>query len=171
MLKVIGSLFVVISSGLMGLKLSNDYIGRIIRLNDFKKMMKVLKNEITYNNESILEAIKKTANTNDQVINDFLLEVIHIYEVENLSLNDSWIKATDNTLKESNIAKPDLELISQIGNNLGITCKATQIDYIENFIFKIDLIEEELQSKKEEKCKLYKSMGVMTGLLIVILFI
>lgn len=171
LLKLCGSLFVVIACGLLGLRLSNDYEGRIIKLNNFKKMIKVLKNEIAYNNESILEAIKRSSNTSDVQINEFLLNVIEIYQEREVSLKEAWTRAVDNKLKKSGMIESDIELIKQVGINLGITCRATQIDYIDSFIGKIEILEEELYEKKEEKCKLYKSMGVMTGLFIVILFI
>lgn len=170
LLKLSGSLFVIISCGLLGLKFSNDYVGRIIKLNNFKKMIKILKNEITYNNESILEAIRKSVTTADKMIDEFLFGVIDIYK-NGVSLKEAWENSVEINLKKSVMKDTDLELIKQLGNNLGVTCRETQIDYIDNFIGKIDMLEAELQEQKEEKCKLYKSMGVMTGLFIVVLFI
>lgn len=171
LLKLCGSLFVMIACGLLGLRLSNEYEGRIIRLNNFEKMIKVLKNEIAYNNESILEAINRSANSEDKYINQFLFYVQEVYKEGNISLKQAWIVATDSKLKKVGLKESDLDLIRQIGTNLGVTCRATQLDYIDNFIAKIEMVEEELYGQKEEKCKLYKSMGVMTGLFIVILFI
>lgn len=170
LVKLCGSLFVVISCGLLGLKFSNDYEGRIVKLNNLKKVMKILKNEITYSNESILEAIRKSATIDDQTFNDFLLGVIEKYK-EGVSLKQAWEESVDVNLKKSVMKDTDLELVKQLGHNLGVTCRETQIDYIDNFIGKVELLEEELQIQKEEKCKMYKSMGVMTGLFIVVLFI
>lgn len=170
LLKICGSLFVIISCGLLGLKFSSDYEGRINKLNNFKKAIKILKNEIAYNNESIIEAIKKSANTKDKDIDSFLLGTRDFYEKGN-SIKESWEKSINLNIKKCGIKESDLELFKQVGMNLGVTCRETQINYLDNFIEKIEMLEEELYGHKDEKCKLYKSMGVMTGLLIVVLFI
>lgn len=170
--RVCGFAFIIVSSGMIGLKLSRDYIVRIDILYEIKKVMNILKNEIVYNNESILDAISKSAISKEKIVNNFLLEVINIYKKEPTTIKQAWDMAVNDILKVNSILKDeDLEIIKNVANNLGTTCRATQIDNIDNFISKIDIVIEELEKPKKEKCKMYKTMGVMAGLMIVILFV
>ena len=68
----------------------------------------------------------------------------------------------------------EIELINDLkdmGNLLGITDKDTQINNLNLYLEKIQLQIDKLEKEKDEKCRLYKTVATMFGLLIVITII
>ena len=62
-------------------------------------------------------------------------------------------------------------VVKDMGNLLGITDKDTQINNMNLYLEKIQLQIDKLEKEKDEKCRLYKTVASMFGLLIVITII
>lgn len=171
LLKMLGSTMVIISCGMIGLKFSSNYEERLEILLSFKKCFRLLKNEINHTNLSLIEALKNIQFGCDEIIKKLIDEIVNRYENNKSSLHICWQESIDCIITKTSLKEKEIDILKVIGTNLGVTNRENQIEYIDSIIEKINVIVEDLQSNKTNKCKVYKSMGVMTGLLIVILFV
>ncbi len=172
LLKVVGVTFIVVASGMFGLTLSKDYETRIVNLKQFRKMLVLLSGEIKYNNSGIRESIMAVSERVENVTGQFLKTTLDFFTKENSSLKEAWYAGTEKFLKtNTKLSVKELAYIKELGVNLGITDRETQINNILNCIQSIDMSIEELSENRTEKCKMYKTLGVMAGAFLAVMLI
>lgn len=171
-LKLFGIGMIFSASVMIGYSMSRDYLLRLRILGDFNKMLLLLKGEIKYSNSGISETIKKVSERCENTIGNFLKGVSDNFEENEMTLKDSWNKALEKFLKcNTGLKNKDILMIEEFGINLGITDKETQVNNILNLMEEIDITIKELNEEKGEKCRLYRTLGVMAGAFMVIVLI
>lgn len=172
LLKGCGMILIIMSGTMLGILMSRDYEMRIHNLKQLKKMLILLKGEIKYNNAGICESIRIVSERTEKIAGGFLKKVADNFESGNFSLKEAWESGTDEYLKpNSKLKDKELIYIKELGLNLGITDKETQINNIMNCMESINLSIDELDAGRPEKCKMYKSLGIMAGAFIAIVLI
>lgn len=171
-IKLMGVAFLVVACGITGITMSNEYIKRLRELKVINKMLLLLKGEIKYNNSGINEALKKVGNMSEKISQNFLANVCELFDNGKISLRESWNGAIDNYLsKESSLKEEDFLIIRDIGINLGITDRETQLNNLDSNMLAIEQLINGLEVQREQKCKLYRTMGFMAGAFVAIIII
>lgn len=172
LLKVSGVIMILLSGCLIGINLSKEYELRMVHLKQFKKMLMLLKGEIKYNNSGIYESVTTVADRTENIVGIFLEKVMENFNENSMTLKSAWDYGVESVLKtQTKLKEKELIYIKDLGTNLGITDKETQINNILSCIEAINLSLDELNENKEEKCKLYKTLGVMAGAFLTIVLI
>ena len=146
-LKIIGIVLIMMSASLMGYLFSKDYIERINRLEQIQKMLILLKGEISYSNNSVQEALENISEMIEGKVGEFVAKVQESFKKSEMPLSVAWSLGVDNIF----------------GRGLGITDRQTQINNIEKYQSQIQLTIKELKAEKNEKCKLYRMLGITCG--------
>lgn len=172
LLKMMGVILILLSGTLTGITLSKEYEMRIVNLKQFKKMLILLKGEINYNNSGIYESLINVSERTDNIMGVFLNTVSEKFCSNKTTLKEAWDYGVEMVLKtQTSLRDKELLYIKDLGMNLGITDKETQINNILNCIETINLSLEELNENKTEKCKLYRTLGVMASAFLIIVLI
>lgn len=173
LLKCCGMGVVILSCTLFGYSMSRDYIQSIKNIEILKKLLVYIQGEIQYKNTSIMEVLLNAREIMDGIAKIFLDEVLKKFGGEDCSLQDAWRHGAKvlNESKKYRVDNEDVRNISELGNELGIVERDTQIKNISNTINKLEIRLKELNETKNEKCKLYRVMGVMAGMFMVIIFV
>lgn len=170
LLKIIGMIVLITSGALMGYSLCDDYIERIQCLEAVKKALIILRGEIKHNNSSICEALENITVSN-RLIMSFIKKVVKEYKNMNGSLWEAWKKGVTENLEQSPLKNEEINIIRDFGRNLGITDRETQMKNIDECMKEMDGCITGLKGEKKEKCKLYKMLGVLSGLFISIMLL
>ena len=171
LLKIIGITVLIITGTLMGFSLCEDYIERIHCLECLKKALLILRGEIKHNNSSICEALENI-DVGSKNVMKFFRGVVREYKYKKISLWEAWDNSvTDYLKKESCLSKEEIKIIKDFGRNLGITDRETQLKNIDECVKEIEVSVAGLKKEKKEKCKLYKTLGILSGLFISIIFL
>ena len=91
--------------------------------------------------------------------------------MEGKSFRDIWIEITDISLTKSPMDKSDLEEFRAIGDKLGFQDYEMQLAVVD---IELEYLEEKINNLKVEvfqKQKVYRALGVFSGLMITILLI
>ena len=171
LLKMFGCILVILGCGGIGFSLGNDYILRIKHLEQVKRYFVLLAGEIQYGNSGIFEALNKLSKQSSGFFSDFLAHVAENMN-NNKSLKAAWEISIKEILKESSrLGGNDILIISELGESLGLTDKETQLKNIDNALVQLNEAVDELKKNKNEKCKIYKTSGVVVGAFITILLL
>ena len=171
LLKITGMIILVITGGLFGYSLCDDYLERMNCLEAIKKVLIRLRGEIKHNNSSVCEALENIEVDNQKIMN-FIKNVIRNYRGEGQSLWEAWEKSTKSCFeKASKLNWEEIKIIKDFGRNLGITDRETQLKNIDECVRELDGCILTLKKEKKEKCKLYKTLGVLSGLFIAIVLL
>ncbi|GAA0723794.1 stage III sporulation protein SpoIIIAB [Clostridium malenominatum] len=172
MLKIIGSLMVVVSTTWIGFFYSSNLNKRNNQLKEFQRCIYQLQNEIIYTYtplpEVFLSISKKSKVPMDKFFNE-LSRILYSNEVD--SVYEGIKKAYEGMEDILNFNKEDLNLIYNLGKGLGETDIEGQKKVVALTLdnLKSQLIEAETLVKKN--VKMYRFLGFTIGMMVVIIFI
>lgn len=165
--KIVILILVFGSSFSIGKLIAGKYINRVRELKEMKSALNIFETKIKFTYESVPEIFEQIGNQMEGNIGSIFKESSK--KMKDVSAGEAWIQSIEKT--ESNLNKEDKEILKKLGKLLGRTDADGQISEIElvsNFLdTQIDIAENE-RSKNE---KMYKTLGGIIGLTLVIIFI
>lgn len=169
-LKLLLSFGIVVLSGYVGILKSKKLITREQILREMVIFLNLVKNDIRY----MMNILPNAYEIARQKLNTSLKIAIGKIVVDMINLSNTTMleqSITKNISDIEELTKYDKEIFISTLKNLGRSDLESQINIIDN---SINIIENQIKEANEIKIKnskLYKTVGVITGLMIVIVFI
>ena len=161
-------LFLIFSiSCLIGKAKSDTYSKRVIELRQLENLFIQLKNKIKFTYKPLGEIFEELEKININPLKDFLIKIRE--NMEKYSFSISWKKAIKNN--EWNINNEDKSILAELGYTLGKSDVEGQENEIELVIKFIEKQIEKAEYEKNKNSKIYKTLGKVIGLGIVIILI
>lgn len=171
MLKLAGAVMIICASVGIGCSKSRELTLRERNLEAFLQVLLCLKGEIRCGNSSLPDALRDTAYRCPKAYEAFLSGIACCMEYgteENLSI--IFQDCTEKYLKNLVLDKEEKRKISLLGERLGYLDREMQLRQLELYENDFQYLLCTLQKDKEEKKKLYRSLGVMGGIMLAVLF-
>lgn len=161
-------LFIIfILSNIIGKAIAGKYTYRLEELKEMKNALNIFKSKIKFTYEPIPEIFSEISkSTNKNIAKIF--EVAK-NEMKNRTAEEAWKIAISNS--ENNLNKEDKDTLNMMSKMLGksdVEGQISQIDITQNFIDK-QIQNAEYERNKNEK--LYKKLGTVIGLALVIILV
>lgn len=164
-LKIIIYIFIFLSSSLIGMLISKKYINRVNELREFKTALNMLKTKIRYTYEPIPEVFMQISeNLNSNIANVFNQAA---NKMNTLIAGEAWTIALK--LEDLNINEEDRKVLNNLGKLLGKTDLEGQLNQIEMTSDFLDTQIKKAEKEKEKNEKLYRTLGALLGITIVII--
>ncbi|MBE5927563.1 MAG: hypothetical protein E7270_11465 [Lachnospiraceae bacterium] len=173
MIKIVGIILIIASTTLLGIKLSDNLRYRIEELEELKKLMIMLRGEIMYNVASVSEGIRRIKPRSSKVFNKMLDKVIEeLSEHNGKVFADIWSQGVAELEKKTHsFKKSDIDRLIQFGNDFGTAHKDIQLKSFDMYIEELENTISDARKKNTENSKMYKSLGILGGFVIVILIV
>ena len=168
LLKIVGSLIVFISCSMLGYSHAKTYAKRPQELKVLQTLLQIFENEISFLSNVLTEAFQKVYSCSDSSVKVFFEAAIDNLK-NGLCASDAWTKAVKDNISKTNLNSEDESIIISFGKMLGSSDLEGQIKNIRLTINQLKIQEqkaEELRSKNE---RMFKNLGVLGGLAIIIL--
>ena len=166
-LKYIDIGLIIIVSAYIGFYKSKKFFYRVKALKDFKSALNIFRSKIEFTYEPIGDIFNEISKViylgEDNIFKNF--NKIESREDTNIA----WNKTVEESCFE--FTNEDKEVLKLLGKMLGKTDKTgqiSQIDLVDNFLDKQILEAEEEKNKNE---KLYRTLGIVCGLVIAIILV
>ncbi|GMQ57770.1 hypothetical protein AN1V17_21650 [Vallitalea sediminicola] len=170
--KILGATLILISSSLIGLYYSKSYMRRSNDLRTLKKALILLRGEINYSLSPMPEALEDISKRFDHEIADFFRSIAEELKLNSgKTLTEVWKKKAEEILKKTYLSPVDIKNIMIFSENIGYLDKEMQNN---NINLLLEQIGEEIKVTMENDTKynkLYRSLGVLGGILVIVLFI
>lgn len=171
MILIKGTLLIILflSSILLGKKLAGKYTNRTKELKEIKNAINILQTKIRYTHEPLPEIFKQIEEKVDEPIT-YIFKIAREH-MKTKTANISWEQALQEYKSKTNLKIEDIKVLQGLGKLLGQTDIEGQISQIE---LTLNFLEEQIQNSTQEQQKnekMYKSLGVITGLALVIILI
>lgn len=167
--KYIFLILIFIGCTSIGYYYSAKFKNRVIELKEFKSSLNIMKSKIQFTYKPLVEIFEEISKIAKSAISDMFREAS--LNVKNINAKEAWNLAIEDTKDLSSFNSEDINLIKSVGNMLGKTDVNGQVSNLE---LSIGFIDSQIQ-KAEEECrkseKLYKSLGSIAGLAIVIILL
>ena len=166
-IKIIIYAFIFLSCSLIGILISKKYINRVNELKEFKNALNIFKTKIRYTYEPIPEIFAEISeNVNSNISNVFKQASL---KMDILAAGEAWNLALK--IDNLNINDEDRNILKNLSKLLGKTDLQGQLNQIE---MTSDFLDEQIKKAEKEKDKnekMYRTLGMILGLTIVIILL
>lgn len=151
----------------IGFLISKSYQNRVVELKEFKTILNIMKTKIKFTYEPLAEIFKQIAKDYDTEIEKIFGQMAN--QLSYYQVKEVW----ENCIQDADISikQEDKDVLKKLGKLLGQTDvegQISEIEVTENFLnMQIENAEEE----KKKNQKIYKTLGVVAGLVFVIILV
>ena len=168
-IKIVIGIVIICISGYIGIEMSSNLKAREEVLKDFSTFLTMLKSQMIYLNSSIPTAFEYSRQTlNSQL--KYAIENI-VMDMTKFGVSKVDISIEENIKTLECLTKEDELFISSTLKNIGISDIDSQTNIIENAINVTDEKIKEAKDKKNKDSKVYKTVGLIAGIIVVVIFI
>lgn len=169
MIKIFGSLLIIISSSALGLIYSRRFRDRVNNLKLLYNCVQLLETEIIYSANPIPDALDEVYRKGNKKVSYVFKDIKeHLVSNRNFTLLDSFIYASDILKERMYLENEDIEVILSLGRSLGASDRSDQEKHFKTVLVQLQAQQGDAEEKKNNNVKLYKSLGVLIGFAIVL---
>ncbi len=169
-MKLIASIMIITASTLWGMNKALRYSKRVSELRQLQQAFKLLETEIIYGFTPLAEAFLHISQRHIGPIGKLFNQMgSGLNENGDLTTGQLWELTLNRIWSETALKKGDREILHQLGAQLGETDRQDQIKHIQLALRMLE--SEEMDALHEQKtyASMYRNLGVLGGLLLVIL--
>ncbi len=172
MLKVAGAVIVFLAAWGYG----SSLVGQLNRHRDqlfaCGEMLEMLMGEIRYGKTPFQDAFARISERMQEPFSGVLREISgEISKNQYESLEHIWVETFEKRKKELFFASGEWEVLKGIGKNLGYLDVQAQIQHLTLYRKQIQKCLEELEKGAKEKKRIYRSVSLMVGAMVVLIFV
>ncbi|MEX2104863.1 MAG: stage III sporulation protein SpoIIIAB [Bacilli bacterium] len=169
-MKLIASIMIIAASTLWGMNKAFRYSKRVNELRQLQQAFKLLETEIVYGFTPLAEAFLHISQRHNGSIGKLFAQMgIGVNDNQNLTTGQLWEVTLDRIWSETALKKRDREILHQLGAQLGATDRQDQIKHIQLALRMLESEEMDAQHEQKMYASMYRNLGVLGGLLLVIL--
>jgi stage III sporulation protein AB len=169
-LKIIGSLIVFVSSSLLGYMYSRKCSERPKDLRALQGLLQMFENEVSFLSNVLTEAFLKISKCCDSGVSAFFSQTVEILNSdEGINARDAWTKAVKENINKTALNSEDEEILISFGKMLGSSDIEGQIKNIRLTLNQLKMQEEKAEELRKKNESMYRSLGVLGGLAIIII--
>ncbi|MCM1160835.1 MAG: stage III sporulation protein AB [Roseburia sp.] len=167
-MRYIGFLLLLTGCTGLGMCFVEDYKERIQVLSKIQKMLCLISDRILSEKDSLPEAFFHTGSRFEGKWRQFLREMYEETEKRNgKTLEEIWKEKS--SILQGVIKERDFPAFREAMKQTCFHTQAGQLSALKDYQMKMEEDLKELTEQKKEKCKLYQSLGIMSGILLIII--
>ncbi|EIT87336.1 stage III sporulation protein SpoAB [Fictibacillus macauensis ZFHKF-1] len=171
MISFLGASLILFSTSWMGFAMAKKVKERPKQLRELKVALQSLEAEIMYGHVPLDEAFGHLSRQLNEPIAAFFGELAGALQETASSVPILWEEALTRLAERSSLKKAELEVLQQFGSTLGRHDRDNQKRHIQLTLSHLERELDEATAAVATYEKLYKSVGVLSGLLLIILLI
>ncbi len=171
-LKISLSLLIVISTTYLGYVYSNSYVKRFENLICLKGALKILETEILYGSTPLPEALMNVYNKSNVKIRDIFKCINEdLITCKRELVISSFLNVKESMYRDYFLKKDEIESFMDLGRVIGSSDRCDQEKNFKLLFTQLDYFIEEARSERDKYEKMYRNLGVLTGLGIIIILL
>ncbi|WP_243290208.1 stage III sporulation protein SpoIIIAB [Bacillus sp. FJAT-47783] len=169
MIKLIGALFILLATTWTGFEASKHLRERSKQLRQLKVALSALEAEIMYGHTPLNDASMHLAKQMTKPLSWLFESFSQKLKEGKLSVKDAWEESLVEIWRYTALKQGELEVLKQFGETLGQHDLLSQQKHIQLALLHLEREEDEAIDTQKRYEKMVKSLGVLSGLLIIIL--
>lgn len=160
----------VLSSGFCGLSVAGNYQRRPKELRSLRAALQMLETEVSYGVTLLPEALRQVSGRCDQATAVLFSETAaQLSTMSGMTAAEAWDKALRKYYPGTALKPGDLAILRNLGASLGISDREDQIKHLHLAMEQIDSETVRADDESVRNVKLWRYLGFMGGLLVVLL--
>jgi stage III sporulation protein AB len=170
MVKLIGAVLILFSASMVGWQIGRYYAYRPVQLRSLLVALQMLETEIVYGLTPLHRAFVKVGHRVSQDVGKMFILAAELLITERAqSAEDSLRQSMSRLWTQTALRKQERDVLTSLGQVLGSSDREDQQKHLRLAVTHLRGLEEEARADQEKYEKMYKSLGFLGGLLVVIL--
>jgi stage III sporulation protein AB len=171
MIKIIGAIIIIFATTWTGFEASRHLTERPRQLRLLKSALQSLEAEIMYGHTPLHEASRRLAAQMTKPLSWFFESFAKKLTDTETTVRDAWEESLTEVWKLTAFKQGEFEIMKQFGETLGRHDRASQQKQIQLTLTHLEREEADAYERQAKYEKMVKSLGFLSGLLLVILLI
>jgi stage III sporulation protein AB len=172
MIKLLGAVLILFAGTMIGFQQAARFAERPRQLRQLAHALQRLETEIGYGHTPLPEALERTALSSPEPLAGlFRKAATGIWETEGLTFRESWERAVKSQWPETSLRMNEQAVLIRLGSTLGISDKEDQMKHIRLTLVQLKADEDAARDDQGRYEKMWKSLGILIAVLIVILMV
>lgn len=170
MVKLLGGVLTVLAATLVGFQIAARYAERPKQLRRLISALQVLETEILYGATPLPDACRRIAQRTQAPVGPFFGRVAeYLGDGLGRTAEEAWQAALAELVSESALKPVERDVLRSFGRTLGVSDREDQIKHIRLAIAHLHTEEREARDEQTRNEKMWKYLGALLGLTVVIL--
>ncbi len=171
-MRLAASVTIMAGCGFLGIIFASALKKRVCRLEEFQNVIKQLEFDIEFSNIPIGESLKRIGGNLEGCMKS-VLEYIstQLREQRCADMYSVWKKALERFRSELNLTDDDIKIILEFSKTLGCGDRTSEKNNIRAVLMRLKVAEEEARTQATSNAKMYRGLGFLTGIFIVIVLL
>lgn len=170
--KLIGGIVVIFSSGFLGYILSRDCARRPQQLRDLQSLLQMLENQISFMSDILSDAFESISRNSSSEVTAFFEAAAGFLKAERgIDARSAWEQAVNQNIKRTALSREDIEILFSFGRMLGGSDLEGQIKNIRLTRSQLELQERKAEESRVKNERMYRSLGILGGIAVVIILL
>lgn len=171
-LKTAGAVLVMAGASGYGSWLAGNYRSRLVLLERLRQMIFLLKGQITYAHAPLPEAFEAVGRRTEGALGELFLQLSERMErQQGEPFCQLWREEVERLGADVALARTDRQSLAALGEHLGFMDCEMQERNLLLYLEQLDLVIGDLRSHRQERCRLYTTLGVMGGMFLAVLLL
>lgn len=172
MLKIMGAIFVLLTTGSLGFLKGQQYKERIRYLKVLENIFLELLNDIQYGNITISESFGRISSIVPVPYDRFMKNLCgELKWKRGRAFTDIFIEEVDHCLQNTYLELTDLQKLKELGSAMDTAERKTQIHLIETYLRELKRQTENLEETSAGQQKVCQALGISGGFFLLILLL
>ncbi|AUS08526.1 stage III sporulation protein AB [Laceyella sacchari] len=172
MMKLIGGLLVILATSWLGFTFAGRVRDRPKQLRQLRSYLAILKTEIEYGTRPLAEACANIASQEETAVSRlFQASADQLLKGDGSSTYECFRRAIEQEWQRTALQQSEQTVLLQLCQVLGSSDRQDQAHHLTMACNQLELEENRAREEQDRYEKMYKTMGVLTGVLLVILMI
>lgn len=169
LIKLIGAVVLIGACSLIGFSLAADCTKRPKTLRELQALLQMFENEISYLSNLLSDAFLSIHNNSNLEAAVLFKEAANNLEEKGTTAGAAWEKAVKESYSQLSLNKEDKAILITFGKMLGNSDLEGQVNNIKLVSSQLKLQEIKSEETRRKNEKMYRSLGVLSGLAIAII--
>lgn len=169
MVKLIGALFIMVATTVIGFEASRHLSDRPQQLRALRSALQSLEAEIMYGHTPLHEASRRLAAQLSKPLSSFFDSFAKKLTDTETTVKEAWVASLHEVWKATAFKKSEFEIMRQFGETLGRHDRFSQQKHIMLTLSHLEREEANAVQAQMKYEKMVKSLGFLSGLLLIIL--
>ncbi len=166
MLKVIGSVVIVVACTGLGFEKVYEMKLHLRQLEELKRIIIFFRSELYYKRTPFIELFENASKSTEGIFGIWLTNLAkELQKHQAARFQETWRKSIEIDLSSSFMNKTEVNALLQLGASLN------HIESLDLYLEQLELSIQRAREEEQNKRKLYQSMGMLGGIFLVILLL
>ncbi len=172
MIKLLAGAVIFFGCGYFGIMLSQRFKARVRQLAELQRAMTELEYSIEFMSITVGDAFDMiAANSETQLKNVFLYISECLKSNPGSDMQKVWRRALRKYSEDLALKNDDLEIVMEFSKNLGTGNREKEKNNIKVTSMRLKIAEEEAKAELEQNSKMYRGLGFLSGIFLVVVLI